>query len=384
MSKGGPKCALRALSVLACLVFACASAPAVHALAAMEQGKEELKWRRYQAAKAQFMIEVQRNPSNQKAYLFLGRCLEYLREFEDAKATYRACYSVNPFSSEGKQAKKLLLDISGQMEGREHRAVDSPQDVIDSGVLIQRQSLELQARKIREARVFEQSRRNMSPRRGYIYTPDGLYNDGQRRRGEVSNQDFINNSHRIYDSANEAAKARAFGQRQAQSIQDTANALIERLGRKSTGSAPALRAIGTNLYVQYYRSATEEEDNVPVPQDPPMELRARQYRLGDSIPRQRKPSKQSSPTFTARKSEAVKSTIGPDDVASKALFDALTQPDPVQTGPDDAVPTNKISAKESNIGNERSVTTSDTTPLGSPAVELPGETQRTLVQPDQQ
>ncbi len=358
MGMGGRERAVRALCVLACLIGASTSTQPAHALAAMEQGKVELKWKRYNAAKAQFMLEVQRNPSNQKAYLFLGRCLEYLRDTEDAKATYRACYSVNPFSLEGKQAKKILLDISGKMEEREHRAVDSPQDVIDSGVLIQRQSLELQARKIREARAYEQSRRSMSPRRGYNYSADGLYNDGQRRRGEVSNQDFINNSHGIYDAANEAAKARAHGQRQAMSIQDTANALIERLGRKSTGSAPALRAIGTNLYVQYYRSSNEEEDNMPLPQDPPMELRARQYRLGDPIPKSRKMVGLSRAIMSARNSETVKSTIGPEDVASKALFDALTQP---EAKPEDAAPNNKISARESKIVQEKAGTTNDTT-----------------------
>lgn len=373
MTEGGPKCATRALTVLACLLFAWASTPPVHALAAMEQGKQELKWKRYHAAKAQFMLEIQRNPSNQKAYLFLGRCLEYLRELEDAKATYRACYSVNPFSLEGKQAKKFLLDVSGQMEEREHRAVDSPQDVIDSGVLIQRQSLELQARKIREARGYEQIRRSMSPRRGYSYSADGLYNDGQRRRGEVSNQDFINNSHGIYDAANEAAKARAFGQRQAQSIQDTANALIERLGRKSYGSAPALRAIGTNLYVQYYRSSTEEEDNIPVPQDPTIELRAKQYKLGDPMPKQRKSDNLLSVKAGMRNSEAVKSTIGPDDVASKALFDALTQPDPVALDSEDSLRSKKISAKESSASSEKSGTKFDTVPTDSSTSESTGE-----------
>ncbi|MBX9669498.1 MAG: hypothetical protein K2X93_17885 [Candidatus Obscuribacterales bacterium] len=354
MSMGGRERSVRALFFFACLIGAATSAQPAHALAAMEQGKVELKWKRYNAAKAQFMLEIQRNPSNQKAYLFLGRCLEYLKDTEDAKATYRACYSVNPFSLEGKQAKKFLLDVSGKMEEREHRAVDSPQDVIDSGVLIQRQSLELQARKIREARAYEQSRRGMSPRRGYYYSADGLYNDGQRRRGEVSNQDFINNSGGIYDAANEAAKARAFGQRQAMSIQGTANALIERLGRKSTGSAPALRAIGTNLYVQYYRSSNEEEDNMPLPQDPPMELRARQYRLGDPVPKSSKMVGVSPAARSARNSETVKSTIGPEDVASKALFDALTQP---EAKPEDAVSSNIISAKESHIVRDRSGTT---------------------------
>ncbi len=250
------------------------------AAGAFEAGIEEFKLKRFWAAKAKFMEAVQQQPGNQKAYLYLGRCLEYLRETDDAQACFRACFSVNPFSEDGKRAKQFSIDIAGRSEASEHRAVDDPQMVIDSGLLIQRQALDLQARKMREMESYYKSRRNNNRRNGNFYTPYDLLN---RDGNEVSNRAFIDQSHGIYDNMNEANRARLHGQRSAQSVQDTANALIERLGRKNNSSAPALRALGTNLYVQYFRSKNEEED-IPPPPDPPIELRATQIKFND-IPR---------------------------------------------------------------------------------------------------
>ncbi|MDZ4834804.1 MAG: hypothetical protein SGJ27_13585 [Candidatus Melainabacteria bacterium] len=247
---------------------------------AFESGREEFRLKRFWAAKAKFMTAVTQEPGNQKAYLYLGRCLEYLRETEDAQATYRACFSVNPFSEDGKRAKAYSMDIAGRMEASDHRAVDDPQQVINSGLLIQRQALDLQARKVREAEAYYRSRRNVNRRSGNFYSNSDLLG----RSGDVSNRRFIDQSHQIYDFQNEANKARLHGQRSAQSVQDSANALIERIGRKSgPNSNPALRALGTNLYVQYFRSKNEEED-IPPPPDPPIELRAKQLKFND-IPR---------------------------------------------------------------------------------------------------
>jgi hypothetical protein len=254
---------------------------AAFAANAFDLGREEFKLKRFHAAKAQFMTAVTENPSNQKAYLYLGRCLEYLKEPEDAQATYRACYSVNPFSEDGKRAKQFSMDVAGRLEAADHRAVDSPKTVIDSGLLIQRQALDLQARKIREMNEYAKNRRNVSRRQGYFYTNADLV---RRPPGsDVSDPDFIRNSGMIYNAQIESTRAKAHGQHLAQNVQDTANALIERLGRKTNSSSPALRALGTNLYVQYFRSQSQEED-IPPPPDPPIELRAKQLQFTD-IPR---------------------------------------------------------------------------------------------------
>ena len=302
----------RGIFLLVGVLCAWAIPQAALALSAFESGKEEFKLKRFWAAKAKFMTAVQQEPANQKAYLYLGRCLEYLRETDDAQATYRACFSVNPFSEDGKRAKQFSIDISGRMEASEHRAVDDPQQVIDTGLLIQRQALDLQARKIREAESYYKNRRNVSRRSGYYYTTYDLANAS--RAGEISNQRFINNSSKIYDWQNEALKARLHGQRSAQSVQDSANALIERIGRK-TGTSPALRALGTNLYTQYFRSKNEEED-IPPPPDPPIELRAKQLKFND-IPR----------AWRGQSKIFKFPTIGPDDFLAekkpKTLDEAL-------------------------------------------------------------
>lgn len=298
-----------ALSISAACVFALTCAPRAVAVSAFDLGREEFKLKRYHAAKQQFMTAVQQNPSNQKAYLYLGKTLEFLREPEDAQMTYRACYSVNPFSEDGKRAKQFSMDVAGRLEGNEHRAVDTPEDVISSGLLIQRQSLDLQARKIREQNVYAKNRRSVSRRQGYFYTPAELMNG--RDGNEVSDREFIRDSGLIYDSSTESVRAKAHGQHLAQSVQDTANALIERLGRKTNSSAPPLRALGSNLYVQYFRSKTQEED-IPPPPDPPIELRAKQLQFSD-LPRALRAQSKffKFPTMSAEEIQAAKTSIAP-------------------------------------------------------------------------
>lgn len=312
-----------ALIAVLCLgtagVIASANAASAAAVTAFDRGKEEFNLKRYHAAKAQFMTAIQQNPNNQKAYLFLGRCLEFLREPEDAQATYRACYSVNPFSEEGKRAKQFSMEVAGRLEAADHRAVDSPKQVIDSGLLIQRQALDLQARKIREQNMHARNRRNVSRRQGYFYTPDDLIR--RSRNSEVSDYDFIRNSGTIYGSQTESIRAKAHGQKVAQSVQDTANALIERLGRKTHSTSPALRALGTNLYVQYFRSISEEED-IPPPPDPPIELRAKQLQFAD-IPRAWRSQSKIFKFPTATPGEIANASSKPPTL-EQALFDSAS------------------------------------------------------------
>lgn len=270
---------------LCCTITVVFAPPSVHATEAFEldsragsfeHGKQDFGLKRYYSARAHFMNAVTQNPSNQRAYLYLGLTLEALKEWEDAQATYRACYAVDPFSEDGKHAKRLSMELSGYLESRDHRAVDSPEDIMKCGLRIQRQALELQARKVREANGYARNSRGRG--RSYNYTPPVLPRRSQD--DDVSNMDFIRNSHDIYDGLTEEERARAFGLRNAQNVQDSANNLIERLGRK-TKRSPALRATGTDLYVQYYRSKNDEDD-IPPPPDPELELRARQLKLSET------------------------------------------------------------------------------------------------------
>jgi len=295
-----------------------------------DSGREEFRLKRYHAAKAKFMQAVQQSPGNQKAYLYLGRCLEYLKEPEDAQMTYRACYTVNPFSEDGKRAKQFSMEVAGRLEANEHRAVDSPEQVISSGLLIQRQSLDLQARKLKEANQHAKNRRNNNRRQGYFYTPAEL----APSKDEVSDMRFIRDAHGIYDNSIEAARARLHGHKVALNVQDTANALIERLGRKTNSNSPALRALGTNLYVQYFRSISEEED-IPPPPDPPIELRAKQLKFSD-IPK----------TFAGQSKFFKFPTIGTEDLLSakktetveEAIYGEVEKPKPPAPQKSDTTP----------------------------------------------
>ena len=55
---------------------------------ALDRGKAELKLNRFHAARQEFINAIKERPGDQKAYLFLGRTLEILKEWDDAKATY--------------------------------------------------------------------------------------------------------------------------------------------------------------------------------------------------------------------------------------------------------------------------------------------------------
>lgn len=281
-----------------------------HAETLIESGIQNLNYKRYWSAQADFQKAVDQNPQDQKAYYYLGMTLERLKDRDNAKAAYRACYGLNPFSEHGQKARRALLDVSEKIESNANRAVDTPETVAKTGILIQRQSMELQERKLREARGHANFR--MQQGRYYSsrnYPNHQLYNPASNYTGynpaamgvgninqpnpynqifnrnpndEISNARFIQDSHMLYDSANEATKMRAHGAKTAASVQDFSNGLIERLGRKKD-DVP-LRALGTSLYVQYYRSAEEEEDTPPPP-DGPLELRARQmkYQYEDPV-----------------------------------------------------------------------------------------------------
>jgi len=114
----------------------------------MQSGMENLDNKRYWSAHTDFKQAVHENPNDQQAYYYLGLSCENLKQHDEAKEAYRACYSINPFSDIGQKARKALLDVSDHMEALKHRAIDNPEIVTKTAVTIQRQAEELQGRKI--------------------------------------------------------------------------------------------------------------------------------------------------------------------------------------------------------------------------------------------
>ncbi len=287
----------------------------------MQSGMENLDNKRYWSAHTDFKQAVHENPNDQQAYYYLGLSCENLKQHDEAKEAYRACYSINPFSDIGQKARKALLDVSDHMEALKHRAIDNPEIVTKTAVTIQRQAEELQGRKILDG----ERTANWKIRQGNFYYNRGYntYQNGSNFTGynrfeshyngfgpdpnlpgmgydlrypnggmpttflpqngsnEVSNAQFLDRSHILYDANKQAARARGEATKSAIGIQDYSNNLIERVGRKTPDGIPPLRALGTNLYVQYYRTM-DEEDELPPPPDPPLELKAKQMTLSDT------------------------------------------------------------------------------------------------------
>ena len=95
---------------------------------------------------------------------------------------------------------------------------------------------------------------------------------------EVSNQARINTSWIRNDSMVQGMKAQQQGVQSAAELQKSANNLESLLGEKPRAGSPHLRALGTNLFVRNY--SDHDDDSTP-PQDPPLELKAKQEKLSD-------------------------------------------------------------------------------------------------------
>src|SRR5215813_4557925 len=79
---------------------------------AYDQGVECYRNRQFHAASELFEQAIKQQPSNPQAYYALGMTLEQLKDRDGAKTMYEACYRLNPFSQQGMQAKKALLDLA--------------------------------------------------------------------------------------------------------------------------------------------------------------------------------------------------------------------------------------------------------------------------------
>lgn len=260
------------------------------AATALERGLQEYKLKRYNAAARIFEAEIDRNPSNLRARLCLGRTLEMLRDPEGAKDEYKYCFSADPFGPDGKLARVYLLEVAERVAKKKHGPADGPKLVAQSIKWINSQSADCKSRHIARGDAAARHKNNMmndQMRRQYNVHSVPDYNQNNRNRryfgdgGDVSQAYWIQSSYLRTDYLRQAALARAEAAKRAFEVQKSANNLKMLLADAQAHPGqrgPKLRALGTNLYIRNYG---EDREDLNLPVDPPIELRAKQMKFAD-------------------------------------------------------------------------------------------------------
>jgi tetratricopeptide (TPR) repeat protein len=267
----------RPFLLLAILLASLNFSPAVRAATAYDDGIENFSGSRYHAAEANFEQALAANPNDTRALLMLGRTREFLKDSAGAKEAYTAAFNINPFNADGAQAKSALFDLTAKVEAQKHAPKDDERAMRKSAQLIQQQGRDLGQRHINYGNALARDRLNLTFLSALAEgQPLGRLN--WRQRGEVSSWEQTRQAFRQFDDRAQAINYRANATRTAAAAQTSANNLILLLAEQDNGTNPHLRALGTNLYVRNYGSS--RLDDLP-PDDPPLELRARAWKLAD-------------------------------------------------------------------------------------------------------
>ncbi len=262
------------------------------AASALERGLAEYNLHRYNAAARIFEDEIDRNPGNLRARLCLGRTLEMLKDPEGAKQEYKYCFSADPFGADGKLARAYLLEMVERVAKKKHGPADGPKLVSQSIKWINSQSADCKSRHMargEKAAAWKNSQMSDQLRRQYnMATPDYYTMNAHNRNrryfgdgGDVSQQNWLQSSYLRTDYLRQAALARAEGAKRAFEVQKSANNLKMLLAEAQSHPntpGPKLRALGTNLYIRNYG---EDKEDLNLPVDPPVEMRAKQMKLLD-------------------------------------------------------------------------------------------------------
>jgi tetratricopeptide (TPR) repeat protein len=94
-----------------------------------DQATADIDATRYHAASEELEQAIQLNPNNARAYSLLGETLLKLQDREGAKEAFRACFQVDPFGADGRNAKAMLLKMVSDDTVRATAPQDTPQVV---------------------------------------------------------------------------------------------------------------------------------------------------------------------------------------------------------------------------------------------------------------
>lgn len=237
--------------------------------------------RRYHAAAEGLLKAINLNPRHSLSYAYLGDVLIKLQDKPGAMEAYKACFEVDPFGKYGRYGKNKLVAMSAQA-AYEKSSEDSPIVVARTIKLINRQSSDLGARystdwdhwsSWRSALAGISERRRHEDAHDRANNVYGNWGQGPYG-GELSNSAMLNNAYARSDYMTQANRLRAESAYKAALVAQSAASLKEQMLQPQKPGAARLRALGTNLYVRYYGNDTSSIAEVPVPEDPPLELKA--------------------------------------------------------------------------------------------------------------
>lgn len=242
----------------------------------------DISLKRYHAAAEGLLNAINLNPRHSLSYAYLGDVLIKLQDKPGALEAYRACFEVDPFGKYGRYGKSKLVAMSAQAAYEKTAPQDSPAVVARTIKLINRQSSDLGARYSTDWDHWSSWRSalaGISERRRHEDAHDRANNVyGNRGHGpyggELSNSAMLNNAYARSDYMTQANRLRAESAYKAALVAQSAASLKEQMLQPQKPGSAKLRALGTNLYVRYYGSDTPSIAEVPVPEDPPLELKA--------------------------------------------------------------------------------------------------------------
>ena len=143
--------------------------------------------KRFHAAEALFEQAAAQAPSDQRIFLMIGKTREELKDLPGAKEAYNAAFFINPFSSEGNQAKQALLEAETKIQAKAHAPLDDPETMRQAARTIQSQAVALGQRHIDYGNALGQDRLNDNLRGdqgGYLW---GGYGANRQRNHYQTN-----------------------------------------------------------------------------------------------------------------------------------------------------------------------------------------------------
>lgn len=236
----------------------------------MSNGIAEYNLMRYHHAQEEFEKAIKLNPLSPEAYANLGGVFLMLRDKDNAKEAFKACFSLHPFGKIGEYAKQKILKIAEEEAYAKTNPQDSQKTVNRTIALIDQQSGDRARTYQNDATRVAQYRIDLANRQIQKLTNDPFYGIARNHHynngyfGDVSDWNYIKTNYLRTDGMVQANMAVIDGNNKASSVINSgANLKDQLLQPKTSTDGVRLRALGTSLYARYYG------DGLPSTVDPP-------------------------------------------------------------------------------------------------------------------
>ena len=245
---------------------------------AMDNGIKNYKLQRYHHAQEDFEKAIALNPRSAEAYANLGGVLIMLKDRENAREAFKACFTLHPFGELGNYAKTKMLKLIQEEAYLKTNPQDTPTTVQRSSDLIDRQVAD-------RARMYQERAGSTAGHRLHltnIQIEKLLGNDrygveNQQRNyhnQDVSNLDYIRSNYLRSDGIVQANLALIDGNKKSTAVFESGTNLKDQMLKPTQPGGAKLRALGTSLYARYYGEGLPSQADPPM-QDPlPAQLQA--------------------------------------------------------------------------------------------------------------